>query len=302
MYVTYVHEYLSLQQLSSYILFISHCWFTSIHQRTVSHQCFSISHFKSTNLRFGRNASVWARNVGLGSHCEMMTTRPFTAILTSLLQISDFQWQSTSECDLWWFILRARNARVSQSLQGASLSSWARWRVNRAIFSFRKTNGDGGRRLHHFGTTNSRLTHWKCGFCISIFPIPRDPITFWEWYIMEPKYYAFRLGDWTPCAHQLRIWRLMPREYHPSSNHWENSNIPAKSPPFPRETSFPWHAGMLRGPCACSYAYLAHIPNNTKRLDFLPPNGRCWSFIEDDTSPMHQESQADTENEGNDFS
>ena len=40
---TYVYEYLSLQQLSFYILFISHCWFTSIHQSQIRTQRVSMS-------------------------------------------------------------------------------------------------------------------------------------------------------------------------------------------------------------------------------------------------------------------
>ena len=39
---------------------------------------------------------------------------------------------------------------------------------------------------------------------------PTKPITFWEWYIMEPKIYVFRRWLDTP-NHPLRTWRLMPR-------------------------------------------------------------------------------------------
>ena len=35
--------------------------------------------------------------------------------------------------------------------------------------------------------------------------IPRDPGSPSENGFMEPKYSAFRFGDWTPLAHQLRI-------------------------------------------------------------------------------------------------
>jgi len=36
-------------------------------------------------------------------------------------------------------------------------------------------------------------------------PTPWDPITETENGLMEPKYYAFCLGDWTPFAPHLRI-------------------------------------------------------------------------------------------------
>ena len=55
-----------------------------------------------------------------------------------------------------------------------------------------------------------------CGHCcweVSIYP--RDPGSPSENVFMEPKYYAFRFGDWTPLAPHLRILRLMPRVYQP---------------------------------------------------------------------------------------
>ena len=35
---------------------------------------------------------------------------------------------------------------------------------------------------------------------LSVFHIPRDPITETENGFMEPKYYAFCFGDWTPYS------------------------------------------------------------------------------------------------------
>ena len=51
-----------------------------------------------------------------------------------------------------------------------------------------------------------------CGACSPFWKNPRDLITSWEWEHATWIRPAFRFGDWTPFAHHLRIWRLIPRE------------------------------------------------------------------------------------------
>ncbi len=47
------------------------------------------------------------------------------------------------------------------------------------------------------------------GFVVKQYP--RDPITFWT-IVMEPKYLAFRFGDWTPQSSTDVRWARIPRD------------------------------------------------------------------------------------------
>ena len=56
-----------------------------------------------------------------------------------------------------------------------------------------------------------------CGFHVGKYTSLMDPMGM----EMELKYFTMRLGDWTPFAHYLRIWRLMPTV---GMRIWESSN------------------------------------------------------------------------------